>query len=365
MQTLCPHVPTLLGVLLAAMNLVSGPVGAVADHAVILMYHHVSATAPVSTSVSPELFEAHLDYLAENGFRVRSLPEVVESLTSGASLPDSVVVLTFDDGYRSVYEEAFPRLKERGWPFTVFVCTEAIDGGQGPVCSWDQLREMAGQGATIASHGLVHRHLQRLLPGENRITWARRTRTELETSQQRILAETGQKYDLLAFPYGESDVFLQALVQDLGWVAFGQQSGAAGRLNDLTCLPRFPMAAGFASLESFPSKVSSLPLPVVGVQAEELELFFGPDSVMLGAQPPRLRLVLDPGAYRGNELAAYAGGQGRITSNWDPLNRILDVRGLKPMSPGRHRYNITAPDPTGQRWYWYSHTWVVGQEHQD
>ena len=145
---------------LAAVSIQPVPVsmawGAVPDHAVILMYHHVSATTPASTSVDPDLFEAHLDYLEENGFRVWPLDQVVDSLGAGRALPDSVVVFTFDDGYRSVYEEAYPRLRQRGWPFTVFVTTDAIDHRQGPVLTWDQLREMAGQGATIASHPQHH-----------------------------------------------------------------------------------------------------------------------------------------------------------------------------------------------------------------
>ena len=59
---------------------------------------------------------------------------------------DAGVVLTFDDGYRSVYETAYPLLKARGWPFTVFLCPEGIDRGRGPVMTWDQLREMAAAG---------------------------------------------------------------------------------------------------------------------------------------------------------------------------------------------------------------------------
>ena len=111
-------------------------------HAVILIYHHVSDKTPSSTSITPDLFDQHLEYLATNGFRVMDLPSVVQIIKEGQDLPDSVVVLTFDDGYESVYTEVFPRLKKRGWPFTVFVCPDAIDRHEGPVMSWDELREM-------------------------------------------------------------------------------------------------------------------------------------------------------------------------------------------------------------------------------
>nr|MEE4268273.1 polysaccharide deacetylase [Candidatus Krumholzibacteria bacterium] len=108
----------LMFILAALTLLVQGSPTATAqpvpDHAVIFMYHHVSAETPLSTSVTPEQFADHLDHLSRHGFRVWPLPAVVDSLRHGGSLPDSVVVLTFDDGYRSVYTEAFPRLKERG-----------------------------------------------------------------------------------------------------------------------------------------------------------------------------------------------------------------------------------------------------------
>lgn len=363
MKNLMP-ILTVLALLFSGHPAAAAP--AVPDHAVIFMYHHVSAHTPLPTSVTPDQFEDHLDHLSRHGFRVWPLPAVVDSLRLGGSLPDSVVVITFDDGYRSVYTEAFPRLRARGWPFTVFVTSEAIDQREGPVATWEELAEMARHGGTIASHGQRHVHLPRLGPGETRQDWSTRLRSELQHSQQRILAETGQKYDLMAFPYGEYDDEVLNVIEQLGWVGFGQQSGAAGNLSDFRCLPRFPMAAQFAEMESFGLKVGSLPLPVASVQAEELELLFNPASVMVGAAPPLLKLQLGPGHFRPAELAAYAGGQGRIRSTWSgEPDRTLEVQAPAALAPGRSRYNVTAPDLTGQRWYWYSHTWVVGHEHAD
>lgn len=340
--------------------------GAVSDHAVILMYHHVSDTAPVSTSVAPALFEQHLEHLAAKGFRVLPLPEVVAALDAGQGLPDSVVVITFDDGYRSVYEEAFPRLRERGWPFTVFVTSDAIDQGIGPVMTWDQLREMAAAGATIASHGKRHDHLQRLLPGETRDHWRERTRADLLASGLRIRQETGQETSLLAYPYGEFDEALLEVVGALGWTGFGQQSGAAGALADLRALPRFPMAAGFAAMADFPLKAASLPLPVVGAEPGDLVLKFGAGSVILGAEPPVLRLTLAEDGCRLDQVSAYVGGQGRaLVWRLDPQGRVLEVQAPENLPPGRSRYNVTAPAAAEGRWCWYSYTWIVGDGHGD
>lgn len=340
--------------------------GVVPDHAVIFMYHHVSDTAPPSTSVPPALFERHLDHLAENGFRVLPLPEVAAALAAGRGMPDSVVVITFDDGYRSVYEEAFPRLRARGWPFTVFVASDAIDQGTGPVLTWAQLKEMGDAGATIASHGRRHDHLQRLRPGETRAAWRERTLADLETSQRRIRAETGQEARLVAYPYGEFDDHLLEVVGELGWIGCGQQSGAAGTLGDLRALPRFPMAAGFASMDDFPLKAASLPLPVVGVEPDDLLLKFGAGSVILGAEPPVLRLTLAASGCRWEQVAAYAGVQGRaLVRRPDDQRRVLEIQAPGPLPAGRSRYNVTAPAEDAGRWCWYSYTWIVGDRHGD
>ncbi len=78
-----------------------------AASAVILQYHHVSSTTPPSTSISPADFRVHMEYLRDNGFTVLRLEEVVAALQDAASLPDKTAVITFDDGYLSVYTGLF------------------------------------------------------------------------------------------------------------------------------------------------------------------------------------------------------------------------------------------------------------------
>lgn len=337
--------------------------GDVPNHAVVLIYHHVATDTPGSTSLSPDLFGDQLDYLTRNGFRAWPLAALVDSLRVGGAIPDRTVAFTFDDGYRSVYTEAFPRLRALGWPFTVFVCPEAVDRQYGSVLTWDQLREMAASGATVANHGLHHRHLQRRLAGESDQEWAARTRAELLEAQAMIIAEIGGAPELLAYPYGEYDQDLRDLVGELGWAAFGQQSGAMGETSDFTLLPRFPMAGPFAGMDTFGDKVASLPLPVLAVDPAEPGL-----DMPTGGEGPRpvLKLTLAPGDYLPGNIAAFASRQGTVDHRWiDAQAGVLEVRAHEPLPPGRSRYNITAPAKDGLRYYWYSHTWIVGRLHKD
>lgn len=333
------------------------PDSCVPPHAVILIYHHVSDDTPASTSLSPALFQEQLDFLAKNEFRVMDLPTVVLALRGGKTLPDSVVVFTFDDGYDSVYTEAFPRLKERGWPFTVFICPEAIDKQEGPVMTWDQLRELAASGGTIANHGLDHSFANRLQEGETQAENISRLEAEWLQARKRIKEETGQDEDLFAFAYGEYGPATIGLIEKLGWTGFGQQSGAAGPESDFTCLPRFPMAAGFAAMERFGEKVACLPFPLENPPRID-------PNLTPGDEPPVLELKVNPDCLATSTVAAYASGQGAIECQWpESGSGQLQIQAGQPLPRGRSRYNVTAPVPGTRRWYWHSQVWIVGQEH--
>jgi len=134
--------------------------------AVILLYHHVAADTPRSTSVSAELFEAHLDYLAQNGYQVLPLSGIIAKLKTATPLPPRSVAITFDDAYRSVYTTAAPLLARRGWPYAIFVSTDYHDGKYGGYMTWAELRALETAGAEIGNHSRSHDHYLHRRPGE-------------------------------------------------------------------------------------------------------------------------------------------------------------------------------------------------------
>ncbi len=114
---------------------------------VVLQYHHVGNKTPALTSVRPEQFNAHLDYLKTHHFTVMPLREVVTALQNKTELPEKCVSLTVDDAYASVYQNAYPAIKERHWPMTVFVNSEAVDKGIATYLTWDaDARDVATRG---------------------------------------------------------------------------------------------------------------------------------------------------------------------------------------------------------------------------
>lgn len=326
-----------------------------AQAAVVLEYHHVSDTAPKSTRISPEKFNQQMDYLAQHNFHIVPLVDLAERLRKGETLPDKTVAITFDDSYASVYQSAYPLLKKRGWPFTFFVNTEAV--GSSPIfVSWEQLREMAKNGVTIANHTQYHHHLPRLNKTETRQQWRDRTRAEIENAQKTIAKEIGRAEKIFAYPFGEYDGEVQKILKDLDYIAFGQQSGPLGSQVDLQSVPRFAFGGSFTELDDFVMKVNTLPMPVGKVE------FYAdkhrPMASLIVKQGDRPYLVLGLGDKKLlNTINCYATGQGKIHTQ--VIDDKLWVQARQPLAEGRTRYNCTAASGEKNRFYWYTQQWLA------
>lgn len=318
---------------------------------VVLLYHHVAEDTPPVTSVSPEEFANHLNWLEDHGFSVWPLKEALDALHSDTPLPPRTVVITFDDAYEDIYANAWPMLREHGMPFTVFVATQAVDQGHAGIMSWDQLRTLAGAGVTLATHSHTHNHLIRKRADETTEEWLARVRHDLLTARRRLTEETGVTSHLLAWPFGEYNQKLDRLAESLGFTAFTQASGAVGPGYDRQRLPRFPVAGPYADLETLKNKFDALPLPVVDKSSP------GP-QLTADQRRPTLTLTLGPGHFRVEDITCYVSGQGAVTPERIGEQRIR-VRAPEPLPPGRSRYNCTVHSTRADRWYWYSQPWFL------
>lgn len=319
-----------------------------APAAVVLMYHHVSEETPASTSVAPAQFADHLQRLSDNGFRVLPLDELVEAVRQGLDPSEKVAAITFDDGYRSVYDTALPMLEERGWSGAVFVSTAGVREGWREMMTPEMLRDTRERGHLVLNHTVSHPHMVRGHDEESRDAWRRRMREEILAAQRQLeqwLGAAPPRY--LAWPYGEHTPALRGLARDLDFIAFGQQSGALGRYTDWQQVPRIPVNRHYAGWSSLGNKVLGLPLPVTGVE---------PDSGVTGEARPELVLRLE-GDWTGRINCFVGGGKADTRARLEGGETVLRVRSGDDLGPGRHRYNCTAPAAEG-RYYWYSWLWM-------
>lgn len=327
---------------------------AVAD-LVVLQYHHVSDSTPSSTSTSVSLFEAQMDMIADLNLKVVPLQTGTEQALAGAGADggeteQNQLAITFDDAYDSVYATAAPTLSSMGYPYTIFVNTEAV--GRHGYMTWEQLAELGQRdGVTIANHSADHAHLARK-PDETADEWNSRIDRSLDAAQATLKDKLGTEAPLFAYPYGEFDAALEAKLAERDWYGYGQQSGPIGTNSGATRLPRFPMANAYGQLNGLADKLRSKAFPVV---ADEL-----PDGVMTN-NPPLLSFTL-PSSMNASRLTCFASGQGRIDIKVD--DGEVRVQAPDAFNSRRLRYNCTYPAGGGQ-FYWLSQQWLDPQQPED
>ena len=340
-------------VLIAAMVLLF-PTLALASrefNAVILMYHKFGEDSYPSTSVTLEQFDAHLDYFKTNGYHVLPLEEIVTAYRNHTPLPENSIAITVDDAYLSVYKEAYPRMRKLNWPFTVFVATDGVDKGFHSYMTWDQMREMQKGGVLFANHTATHDYLIRKKEGETNPAHIARVRADIERCQERLSEELGGAPMLFAYPYGEYNTGIAQLVESMGFVAFGQHSGAMGPYSNPVTLPRFPVNEHYGDLKSLNAKFRSLALPVSSLT---------PFEPVTAERNPVLEVNLENSSdVHINELVCFISGQGKTDPVWIEPGRRFSIQAAKSLPNGRNRYTCTAPNKARNRYYWFSHQFVV------
>lgn len=213
----------------------------------ILVFHRFASTALDGMTPRTANFDAQLRLLQSLSCSVIALSAWVAwrlALARGedATLPPRAVVLTADDGHRSQFELMAPRLRERGWPVTLFVYPSAISNA-GYAMTWPQLRELADDAlVSVQSHTYWHPNLvrerQRMPPAAFRRFAADQLARSRDTLEQRL----GRAVTLLAWPFGLSDEGLAQQAAQAGYAAafsLGNRPAAAG--DPLYAVPRHLM----------------------------------------------------------------------------------------------------------------------------
>ncbi len=122
----------------------------------VLGYHNFSKTkSRTEMRMSTADFCRQMQFLKDSDISVISMQDFLEWRFGTRCLPEKCVLITIDDGWKSVYSDAYPVLKAYGYPFTLFLYTRYIDV-QGDSMTTAQIEEMMANGATIGSHSSNH-----------------------------------------------------------------------------------------------------------------------------------------------------------------------------------------------------------------
>jgi peptidoglycan/xylan/chitin deacetylase (PgdA/CDA1 family) len=206
----------------------------------ILAYHRFGpAAGPMMVRTS--VFETQLEEMAQQGYTVIPLRALVAHLRGGGSPPPSrSVVITVDDGHRSVYTELLPVLRRRRVPVTLFVYPSAISNATYAL-TWDMLRELGATGLVdVHSHTYWHPNFvvekRRLAPR----AYARLVDQQLTRSKSALEDRLGTPIDMLSWPFGIHDDQLMRAAAEAGYVAaVTLERRHATAADQLLALPRY------------------------------------------------------------------------------------------------------------------------------
>src|SRR5436305_2924016 len=202
----------------------------------IFCYHRlVDKVRYPGTEITPADFEAQMKQLKDSGITVISLQDLLAWKRGEKNSPPRCAVISFDDGWKSQYDVAWPIMKKFGYPFTMFIYTEGVRGGSlggGEAITWEQLADMRDNGIDIEAHTATHQDLRE---GHNIMLAApgvKKTRTKLtgpayeqwvhnevvgckELLEQRL----GIKVNCFAVPFGNYNEHVKELARNAGYEA--------------------------------------------------------------------------------------------------------------------------------------------------
>ena len=244
------------------------PDEAVSRDVPVLMWHNLAEEASGDMTISVDTFRAQIEALHEAGFKTVSLQQLYDYVHFGTELPEKPIVLTFDDGYFSNYEYAFPILQEYDMQATIFAIGVSVgkdtykdtDHAMTPHFGADEAREMVDSGLiSVQSHTFdMHQWppfedgnaqvRETLLPFDGEADADYEAAVEADFAESRELLEsiTGQPVNALAFPEGAYVTLTQDALRSAGaeltfTTVRAVNTVVKGLPQSLCAMPRFGM----------------------------------------------------------------------------------------------------------------------------
>jgi peptidoglycan/xylan/chitin deacetylase (PgdA/CDA1 family) len=219
----------------AASPKITKPVVDQTAQVIIFCYHRlVDKIRYPGTEITPAAFEAQMKELKDRGITVISLQDLLAWKRGEKNIPPRSAVVTFDDGWKSQYEVAWPIMKKYGYPFTMFIYTEGVRGGSlggGEAITWEQLADMRDNGVDIEGHSATHQDLREghtitLISGGKRsrtkVTgpqYEEWMQNEVVGSKQLLEQRLGIKVNCFAVPFGNYNEHVKEIARNFGYEA--------------------------------------------------------------------------------------------------------------------------------------------------
>jgi len=207
----------------------------------ILLYHRFGPTVADGMTITTPVFESHMKYLHDNGYKVIPLRRLIDHYLGKAPTPSpKSVVIVEDDAHKSVYSEMLPIIRKYRYPVTVFTYPSAISNAKYAM-TWDQLRDLKKSGLfDIQSHTYWHPNFKKERKKLSPQALDSIVISQLRKSKARLETELGGHVDMLAWPFGIYDDYLIKKASEAGYVAtFTIERRHAVSSDSVMKLPRY------------------------------------------------------------------------------------------------------------------------------
>jgi peptidoglycan/xylan/chitin deacetylase (PgdA/CDA1 family) len=298
---------------------------------IIFCYHRlVDKVRYPGTEITPPMFEAQMKELKDRGITVISLQDLLAWKRGEKNIPPRCAVISFDDGWKSQYEVAWPIMKKFGYTFTMFIYTEGVSGaslGGGQAITWEQLADMRDNGIDIEAHSATHQDLRQghpitvVEPGgkrsRKRLTgpeYEQWLQNEVVGCKQLLEQRLGIRVNCFAVPFGNYDQHVKDVARSAGYEAmftvYGQPITWTSPLDSL----------GRYAIEANKPKVFADALKMIGTSAGGAAAVAEVGATNLQTEPADGSTVRTPLPL----IKANVSGLGQI----DPASLQMRVSGL-------------------------------------
>ncbi|MBA2654898.1 MAG: polysaccharide deacetylase family protein [Gammaproteobacteria bacterium] len=211
----------------------------------VLVYHRFGSTVADGMTIKTEEFAAQLKWLKDNGYTVIPLKTLVTYLKGGAAPPAKSVVITADDGHKSVFLNMQPLVQKYKIPVTLFIYPSAISNASYAM-TWNELEKLKQTGLfDIQSHTYWHPNFKKdkkKLSGEE---YQKLVDTQLKKSKDVLDKKLNIQVDELAWPFGIYDEDLENQAEKAGYViAFSIDAKPAQKSEKMLSQPRYMIVNG-------------------------------------------------------------------------------------------------------------------------
>ncbi|NUQ01003.1 MAG: polysaccharide deacetylase family protein, partial [Armatimonadetes bacterium] len=298
-------------------------------HVPVMMYHDVvQGEKGVWFDLAIEEFEQDLARLEAAGATPISLRQWWAYITRGEELPKKPILLTFDDGYDSVYKLIYPRLKQRKWPAVFFIVTSTVGRRTGKDhLTWDQMREMRATGLfEFQAHTVTHPYLTQIPVAQ--------MERELIDCRATLERELGSGVQFLCYPIGDRNAEVIRAAKNAGYVAgFTMTAGGSAQSDNIMEVNRYPNQEIATAIEQARGEMTIAVPPAWPKPDLSQPVAFHREVVQAGrvdvplcwVAGGRLTSVHADYRYAVSDVARLAGAVGGINGGFFQLAHVRDI----------------------------------------